>query len=209
MFARRLISILIACYAFAFAIGALAAVRWPSIMMAISWFSESDVTGGLADVDWRQLGIAIGGPYMLAAICFYASAVMVSARRHGAVIWFMMAVAAGFSCVFIVDFEPGWWQDPSAAEGAVAGAGVGALLLAVAVWDLRIKPRPSPRAEPATEAQPVPMAPIAPIAAAEPVPNSAIIKRGKPKPRLTSAAIMRQRQSFIREGRKMQARKRR
>ena len=33
------------------------------------------------------------------------------------------------------------------------------------------------------------------------------VKRGKPKPRLTSAAIMRQRESFIREGRKMQARK--
>ncbi len=206
MFARRLISLLIACYAFAFAIGALAAVRWPSIMMAISWFSESDVTGGLADVDWRQLGIAIGGPYMLAAICFYASAVMVSARRHGAVIWFTMAVAAGFSCVFIVDFEPGWWHDPSAAEGAVAGAGAGAILLAIAVWEMRRRPAKQAQAQPVIAQHAIP-APA--LIAPAPAPSAAVIKHGRSKPRLTSAAIMRQRESFIREGRKMQARRRR
>jgi hypothetical protein len=208
MFLRRVISLLIACYAFAFAIGALAAVRWPSIMMAVGWMSEGDIPGGMAEVDWRQLGIAIGGPYLLAAVCFYASAVMVTARRHGAVIWFMLAVIAGFSCVFVVDFEPGWWRDPSAAEGAVAGAGVGAALLAMAVWDLRKRNPDSQKAASVTEA-PVQIAEPAPILAPAPTPNAAIIKRGKPKPRLTSAAIMRQRESFVREGRKMQARRRR
>ena len=48
---RQLIAILITCFAIAFAFGALTAVRWPSIMMAVTWLAQlpADVFGQLPD----------------------------------------------------------------------------------------------------------------------------------------------------------------
>ena len=52
---RKLIASLITIYAIAFAFGALTAVRWPSIMMAVGWMVQDDVAGGLDAVDWRAV----------------------------------------------------------------------------------------------------------------------------------------------------------
>ena len=99
---RKLIASLIAVYAIAFAFGALTAVRWPSIMMMVSWIVHDDVAAGLEAVDWRALGIAYGAPYLLAALCFYASAAMIAGRRPGGVLWYIMGLAAGFPTVYLV-----------------------------------------------------------------------------------------------------------
>ena len=204
---RRLIAILLTIYAIAFAFGALTAVRWPSIMMALSWVVQDDVAAGLERVDWRQLGIAHGGPYLLAALCFYCSAAMSAARRPGGVVWYLMGVVAGIPCLYLVTFEPGWWHDPSAAEGAIAGACAGALLLALAVWELRLRPaRPANAAAedgPLVLSQPVLVSEPLARAPARPVP-------AKPaRPAMVPAAIARQRASFALHGRKIQAKRRR
>ena len=142
---RRLIALLIALYAIAFAFGAMAAIRWPSLMMVANLLLEDEAAmAGVAGIDWRQLGIVYGAPYFLAALCLYAAALSLSNKKRGARVWYFMGVVAGFPCVFLVDFEPGWWQDPSAGEGAVAGAAAGAVLLGIAVWELCRKPKRKP-----------------------------------------------------------------
>mgnify|MGYP006402880099 CR=1 FL=1 len=194
---RRLIAILLTVYAIAFAFGALTAVRWPSIMMALSWVVQDDIAGGLESVDWRQLGIAYGGPYLLAALCFYCSAAMIAAKRPGGVLWYLMGVVAGIPCLYLVTFEPGWWNDPSAAEGAIAGVCAGALLLMLAVWELRLR---APRqAESPTQDAPL----VLSEARQRPVPAQPA------RPAFVPAAIARQRASFAMHGRKMNARRRR
>ena len=204
---RKLIASLIALYAIAFAFGALSAVRWPSIMMVVSWMVQDDIASGLDAVDWRALGIAYGAPYLLAALCFYCSAVMVSGRRSGGVLWYVMGLCAGFPTVYLVSFESGWWQDPSIAEGAVAGAAIGAVLLLSAVYELR-KRAPVRAMQPATVApaaaapEPVPATPL-------PEPAVAIIRprASPPKPVFVPAAIARQRASFAAHGRRMNAKR--
>tara|TARA_R110002020_G_scaffold399971_1_gene609819 strand:+ start:54347 stop:55000 length:654 start_codon:yes stop_codon:yes gene_type:complete len=204
---RKLIASLIAVYAIAFAFGALTAVRWPSIMMMVSWIVHDDVAAGLESVDWRALGIAYGGPYLLAALCFYSSAAMIAGRRHGGVLWYIMGLAAGFPTVYLVRFSDGWWNNPSPAEGAVAGAGIGAVLLLSAVYELRKrKPVRVPLVEPALApaVQPVAASP-APEPQAEPA--AAIVRKrpAAPKPTFVPAAIARQRASFAAHGRRMHA----
>lgn len=155
---RRLVAFLIAAYAIAFAFGAMGAIRWPSLMMLASLVLHKDPVDGLASVDWRQLGIVYGTPYFLAALCLYASATCVGARRRGGLIWFLMGCAAGFPCVFLVDFEANWWRDPSVGEGIIAGTAAGGVLLALAVWNLRAglprktQPVPAPTPEAADTA---------------------------------------------------------
>tara|TARA_R110002096_G_scaffold166189_1_gene335318 strand:- start:440 stop:1087 length:648 start_codon:yes stop_codon:yes gene_type:complete len=204
---RKLIASLIALYAIAFAFGALSAVRWPSIMMLVSWMVQDDIASGLDAVDWRALGIAYGAPYLLAALCFYCSAVMISGRRSGGVLWYVMGLCAGFPTVYLVSFESGWWQDPSIAEGAVAGAAIGAVLLLSAVYELR-------KRAPVRVMQPEAVAPAAvapePVAAAPlPEPTVAIVRprATPPKPVFVPAAIARQRASFAAHGRRMNAKR--
>lgn len=146
---RRVIYLLLTAYAIAFAFGAMTAVRWPSIVMVMGWIVADDVAGGLNSIDWRQLGIAHGGAYLLAAVCYYAAGATLMTRRPGAVLWCAMALAASIPAVFLVHFEPEWWLNPSAGEGALAGLAAGALLLFLAVWELRCRPlRPAPEEEP-------------------------------------------------------------
>jgi len=202
---RRLIAILITIYAIAFAFGALTAVRWPSIMMVMSWVVQDDIVSGLETVDWRQLGIAYGGPYLLASLCFYCSAAMISARRKGAVLWYVMGLVAGLPCFYLVTFEPGWWTDPSAVEGAVAGACIAAVLLLFAVWELRHRPA-RPVADTADQT-PAPMVLSQPVAPAPKKAAPVVVSR--PKPGFVPAAIARQRASFALHGRKIQAKRRR
>ena len=199
---RRLIALLIALYAIAFAFGAMAAIRWPSLMMVASFMLEEEAMAGLTGIDWRELGIAYGAPYFLAALCFYAAALSLGNRQKAARLWYFMGAIAGFPCVFLVDFEAGWWRDPSAGEGAVAGAAAGAILLGIAVWELCRSPKPPQR--PSATAEPETQLVVTP----EPQPDP----KGKPRMRHRKplpAAILRQRAHFAAEGRKMMARQRR
>lgn len=199
---RRLIALLIALYAIAFAFGAMAAIRWPSLMMLASFMLEDEAMTGLTGIDWRALGIVYGAPYFLAALCLYAAALSLGNKKRSAGIWYLMGVVAGFPCVFLVDFEPGWWQDPSAGEGAVAGAAAGAILLGIAVWELCRKRKP--KAEPAV--QPVDGQQVVYVQAPALEPDKKP-KRKYRKP--VPAAIARQRAHFAAEGRRMMARQRR
>jgi hypothetical protein len=198
---RSIIALLIALYAIAFAFGAMAAIRWPSLMMMAAFVLEDDAMAGLSGIDWRELGIAYGAPYFLAALCLYASALSLGKKKRSAMIWYLMGCVAGFPCVFLVDFETGWWRDPSVGEGAVAGAAAAAILLGIAVWQLIQKPKQSVL-EQAPQA-PTAQAPIIvnPAVEAQPAKPS----RRKPVP----AAIARQRAAWAAEGRKMLARQRR
>ena len=200
---RRLIAILIALYAIAFAFAAMGAIRWPSLMMVASFMLEDEAMAGLSGVDWREFGIVYGAPYFLAALCLYAAALSLENKKRAARIWYMMGVIAGFPCVFLVDFEPGWWRDPSTGEGAVAGAAAGAVLLGIAVWELCRKPKPKPVAQPIKadgEQQ------VVYVQAPEPEPKKKPVRKyRKPVP----AAIARQRAHFAAEGQRMMARRRR
>ncbi|MEO0607920.1 MAG: hypothetical protein AAFY82_06785 [Pseudomonadota bacterium] len=197
---RRLIALLIALYAIAFAFGAMAAIRWPSLMMVASFMLEDESMAGMAGVDWRALGILYGAPYFLAALCLYAAALSLGNKNRGARLWYAMGVIAGFPCVFLVDFEPGWWRDPSTGEGAVIGAAAGAILLGIAVWELcrKAKPNLEPQAVTQTGQQ------VIYVQAPEPE-KTPVRKVRQPIP----AAIARQRAHFAAEGRRMMARQRR
>lgn len=211
---RQFIAILITCFAIAFAFGALTAVRWPSIMMAVSWLAHDQLADGLATVNWRQLGIDNGGPYLLAALCFYCAAAMVSARRRGAVAWYICGMGAGFPVFYLVTFEPGWWENPSIAEGGVAGLGAVGVLLLFAVWELRY--RPARKAEQA-EARPQPeeAAPAVQTIIVQQAANDeepVVVRKhvfGAPRtrPGFVPAAVARQRASFAHHGRKAAARR--
>ena len=199
---RRLIALLIALYAIAFAFGAMAAIRWPSLMMVAGFMLEDDAMAGLSGIDWRQLGIAYGAPYFLAALCLYASALRLGNKQRAAKLWYFMGVIAGFPCVFLVDFEPGWWRDPSTGEGAVAGAAAGAVLLGIAVWELCRKSK----ARPDIEAVDPALQQVVIVQAAE---TSPAPKQKRHYRRPMPAASARQRAHFAAEGRKMAARHRR
>ncbi len=201
---RRLIALLIALYAIAFAFGAMAAIRWPSLMMLANLVLEDEAAvAGISGIDWRQLGIMYGAPYFLAALCLYAAALSLGNKKRGARIWYAMGVVAGFPCVFLVDFEPGWWQDPSAGEGAVAGAAAGAVLLGIAIWELSRKPKQTPQpVVQKKDGEPQIVYVQAPVAEPEKKPQR---KYRRPVP----AAIARQRAHFAAEGRRMMERQRR
>lgn len=196
---RRLIALLIALYAIAFAFGAMAAIRWPSLMMMAGFFLEDDAMTGLTGIDWRELGIVYGAPYFLAALCFYAAALSLGNKQRAARLWYFMGAIAGFPCVFLVDFEPGWWRDPSTGEGAIVGAAAGAVLLGIAVWELCRKPRPVKAESLDTNPQSV----------QSPAEHSVAKTKQKPRYRTpVPAAIARQRAHFAAEGRKMRMRRR-
>lgn len=192
---RKLIAALIAVLAVAFAFSALAAMRWPSIMLAVAMlFHEARLEG----VDWRALGLHFGIPYFAAAAFYYLAAVQVARARPGAVLAYVLGCLTGLPALFITDFELGWWRNPSSAEGAVAGACVSAMLLAMAVWMLRRR-TPASRADHPAPERPRDRraleAPLDPAAYAPP--------RGTP----FASAIAANRARFARDGRRMMARR--
>lgn len=200
---RQLIAILVTCYAIAFAFGAFTAVRWPSIMMVVAMMADPSRADAATQVNWRELGLAHGAPYMLAALCFYAASAMIAKRRKGGVLWFLMGLVSGFPVIFLVTFERNWWQDPSAAEGAVAGAAAGALLLLLAVWELRFrKPKPVAAAPTTNDLQTQVELQQEQLLALKALTEQAHPPKRKPVP----AAIARQRASFAYHGRKMKSR---
>ncbi|MEL6567144.1 MAG: hypothetical protein AAFQ22_01920 [Pseudomonadota bacterium] len=199
---RQLLALMVALFAVAFTVAALAVMRWPTILMVMSLAVEDGLGPALEGVDWRALGLMYGVPYLFSGCFLYVSAQLISQRRHGAFTTYMIGCALGFPCAFMVDFEPGWWRDPSSAEGAVAGAGAIAALMMLAVWELRKgKPVKAAEAEPEDEMVTLPASVIAalgaqPVVAATPVPTPKSVRR-------PSAAVMNQRAHFAREGRKM------
>ncbi len=212
---RRLIAILLTVYAIAFAFGALTAVRWPSIVMVMGWIVADDVANGMSGVNWRELGIAHGAAYLFAALGYYASGATLAARKGGAVGWYLFALAFSIPSVFLVHFDPLWWQDPSAGEGAMAGLMAGALLLLIAVWELRRQPpdfidveitpetmqRPDVAAAVAAQ-QAQMIAPLLPVAE-----KPAKVKKKHPPVFVPDIMVQRQRAMFIAQARRKKAAK--
>lgn len=163
---------------------------------------EEEALPGLVGIDWRQIGILYGAPYFLAALCLYAAALSLGNKKRAARVWYAMGVVAGFPCVFLVDFEPGWWTNPSTGEGAVAGAAAGAVLLGIAVWELCRKPKRA--VKPVLAEQNGQQVIYVQAPPAEPT-KKPVRKYRTPVP----AAIARQRAHFAAEGRRMMARQRR
>lgn len=199
----------------------MAVMRWPTIMMALSWATEGTLDENLKTVDWREFGVMHGGPYAAAALCFYCSAAMVAARRRGGILWYIFGLLFSTPVVFLITFESGWWQDPSETEGMIAGGMAAAFLLLVAVMELRYRepkqaahsvhpmhalmaaygyPPPKLQHQQAIAQATQPSAPPAEAIVLKPA--------SKPKrPARVSPAIARQRASFAYHGRKMQARR--
>ena len=199
---RQLLALMVALFAVAFAVAALAAMRWPTILMVMNLALEDGIGPAMEGINWRGLGLMYGVPYLFSGGFLYVAAQLISQRRHGAFTTYMIGCALGFPCAFMVDFEPGWWRDPSSAEGAVAGAGAMALLMALAVWELRMgKPLKVAEAEPEEEMVTLPASVVAALGAQ---PAVTAKPAAAPKPaRVRSAAVMNQRAHFAREGRKM------
>lgn len=198
---RRLISLLLTGLAIAFAFGAMTAVRWPSIVMVMGWIVSDDLAGGLNAVDWRKLGIAHGGAYLLAAVCYYAAAATIAARKRGAVLWYIMGMAASIPTIFLVHFDPEWWLNPSAGEGAMAGLAAAALLLLIAVWELRYR---SPE-ELAEEREMLEAAPAPVVYQAAPV--VAAPRKRRPPVFISDVVVQRQRAMFIAQARRKKQRR--
>lgn len=197
---RRLISLLLTALAIAFAFGAMTAVRWPSIVMVMGWIVTDDVAGGLNAIDWRKLGIAHGGAYLLAAVCYYAAAATIAARKPGAVLWYIMGMAASIPTIFLVHFDPQWWLNPSAGEGAMAGLAAAAALLLIAVWELRYRsPEELAEEREMLEAAPAPVYQAAQVAAAPP--------RKRPPVFVADVVVQRQRAMFIAQARRKKQRR--
>lgn len=207
---RRLIALLISGLAIVFAFGALTAIRWPSIMMFLALFFHPDPSLGLNDIDWRALGFAYGAPYFLASLCFYASSITLARRGKGSIIWYVMGMVSATPSFYLVDFEPGWWRNPSGPEGMVAGGTLMVVLLGASVLLLRQR-KATPVGEIEEDGDTVSLtkdqfdALIArqdvneAPAPAKPVP----VRHRGPVP----AAIARQRAHFAAEGRRMRARR--
>lgn len=189
---RGATSLLTALLAILFAFGALVSVRWPSLIMAGGLIGSGELENGLGEINWRELGVMYGGPYFLAAACFYFSALGTANRRHGSFTWFLAGCGIGFPMAFIVDFEAGWWRNPSLGELTLMNAAALAILLAWAIWDLRQRTEAAKRKAVINQQK------------AEQQPRKAQRPRG-PVP----AAIQRQRQMFAEQGRKQLAKERR
>jgi len=203
---RRLICLLLTAYAIAFAFGALTAVRWPSIAMVMGWMMTDEVAEGLNSVDWRQLGIAHGGAYLLAAVCYYASAATLAARKKGAVLWYVMALAASIPAVFLVHFDPEWWLNPSAREGALAGLAAGAALLLLAVWELRYR---APREMEEEDAGTAPQQVIVYQPAPAEIPAVVTVRRRREPVFVPDIMVARQRAAYIAHARRKAERRQR
>lgn len=201
---RKLIAALIAVLAVAFAFSALAAMRWPSIMLAVAiLFHEAQLEG----VDWRALGLHYGIPYFAAAAFYYVASIQVARARPGAVLSYFLGCATGLPALFITDFELGWWRDPSSAEGAVAGACVSASLLAMAVWILRRRPALQSGPDACDEPEEADVAPAPKRSKrARDLPLN-VAAYAPPRGTPFAGAIAANRARFARDGRRMMARR--
>lgn len=199
---RKLVAVLISLFAVGFAFAAMSAIRWPTIMLVVTFLHNEDAGAALSGVNWRELGLMHGLPYFIASLCLYAASAMIARRQRGAVASYILGCMFGFPCIYLVSFETGWWHDPSSGEGIVAGLGVIAMLLFLAVWDLRRKPaRETPAIAASDTMVTVPASLLAQLQPAAAAPQSPKVLQ---RPR--SAAIRAAQASYVREGRKMLAR---
>jgi hypothetical protein len=203
---RKLIAFQIFVYAIVFACAALGAVRWPSIMMLAGIFFADALPETLSTTDWRLMGLAHGAAWLLAALCYYASAQTLSGARKGAFVWFCFALVASVPCLLLHQWPPHWWQDVPAIEGAMVGGAVGAVLLFFAVSayrDAAPETAPETEDEAAAEIQRLETE-LASAAALSPALVTAPEKPKRPKakrPMRPGPAILRQRAHFARMGR--------
>lgn len=208
---RYLVAFTVALYAIGFAFAALAAVRWPSVLLIIGLVGEQSVavTEISGAVGWRELGLTFGLAYLMAAFCFYSTSTLLMNHRRGAVIAYICGVILGFPPFLLFDFEPGWWQTPDTFEQVFIFSGVMSLFLFGAIWELAkrrqpAQPPPNVRAEQPELLLNQVVRPI--ITAVEVTPTPPPKKRYRqPVP----AAIARQRASFAYHGRKAKVRLRR
>ncbi|MEM7492692.1 MAG: hypothetical protein AAF296_04880 [Pseudomonadota bacterium] len=203
---RQTIALMIALYAIAFAFASMAAIRWPSVMMVLAFMIEGEGMKGVPDLNWRELGILYGAPYFLAALCLYASAMMLSQRRAGSVVWYAMGCVAGFPCAFLIEFESGWWRNPGIWESVAIGGALGAVLLGMAVWLLRDK-RVNQELEVNSTSPSADLSDVTEVPKVIEVEADAAAPRTQRRRRV-SPAIAQQRARWAREGRAMLARER-
>ncbi len=202
---RNSVAFIIALYAIGFAFAALAAVRWPTLIMLVALFGES-ASELSAQVHWRELGLIYGLVYLVAALFFYITANQISRRKGGAPISYFAGVATGFPPFLLFDFEPGWWQHPDVYEQTVIFGAVLSVFLLGAVLELNRMRKRKPKADAPNHNAPQVAPPIllaTPIQPQLPAAKAPPVRRvRKPIP----AAILRQRQSFAHHGRKARLR---
>lgn len=197
---------IIALYAIGFAFAALAAVRWPTLLMLVTFFGDS-ASQINAEINWRELGLIYGLIYLVAAFLFYTTSSLISQHKAGSVVTYVFAIGVGFPPFLMFDFEPGWWQNPDLFEQTVMFAGLISLFLFSAILELNrtrkqpITPAQAPNIAPAVVAEAMQ---AAPLILAPPIQDRPPVK---PRRKPVSAAILRQRQSFAYHGRKAKARR--
>ena len=206
---RNSVAFIIALYAIGFAFAALAAVRWPTLIMLVALFGEN-ASELSAQGRWRELGLIYGLVYLVAALFFYITANQISRRKSGAPISYLAGVAIGFPPFILFDFEPGWWQHPDVYEQTVLFGAVLSVFLLGAVLELNRMRKRSPQTTRPTEV-PNHVAPQAapPILLATPIQPQLPAAKSRPVRRVRKpvpAAILRQRQSFAHYGRKARLR---
>lgn len=135
---RHLVSLIVALYAIGFAFLALASVRWPSLLTVATLFG--DQAGAIGEIDgllnWRELGLTHGLAYLVTALCFYCSVTLIGRRKRIAIVFYVTAIGTGFLPLMLLDFEPGWWQNPTQFQQIVMLAAVMAVFIASLVWEL-------------------------------------------------------------------------
>jgi len=204
---RNSIALIVALYAIGFALMALTAVRWPSLLMMATLFNQG---GALAEMsgllNWRELGLTYGVIYLAAAFFFYSASTLIGRSGRGSVICYLLGAGIGFPPFLLFDFESGWWQNPDAFEQIILFAAVFTVILFGAV--LELSQTRKKKASIKTMPEIVLDKPVIPVVAPAIVPTATVAvkaKRRQPVP----AAILRQRASFAAHGRRARARQRR
>ena len=212
---RSSIALIVAIYAIGFALAALTAVRWPSLLMLAAFLGEGG--NALQDVQalvsWRELGLTYGLAYLIAAFFFYSASTLISRAGRGSVVCYILGAGIGFPPFLLFDFEPGWLQSPDTFEQIVLGAAVFTVILFSAVLELSGKKR-SINQESATPKPLILNQKITSAQATDPirVPAQVLPLQSTPAPmkqkgrKPVPAAIARQRACFAAHGRRARAR---
>lgn len=208
---RNSISLVTALYAVGFALIALTAVRWPSLLLLAGLFSEGGgAVGQMQDVaNWRELGLAYGLVYLVAAFFFCVSSRLIARRALGSVFSYIMGAGLGFAPLFLFDFEPGWWQAPNDFEQGVMFAGALTIIMFGAVWDLSRarKPVGFAPAQPSMQSEILLDRIVLPAGSLSQMAQAPIEAPVKPvRRRQVSPVIARQRACFAAYGRRARAR---
>lgn len=205
---RSSIAFIVALYAIGFALAALTAVRWPSLLLVATLLGESgsaiDQVQGL--ISWRELGLTYGLVYLLAAFFFYTSSTLIGRAGRGSVVCYSLGAILGFTPFLLFDFEAGWWKNPDGFEQFVLFSAVFTLILFSSVLELSRdkKSTIAHKAGQASQGELVLDQKVVPVVvtAQSPVASPQKPARRRPVP----AAIARQRASFAAHGRRARLR---